>query len=555
MAESRWRTLRAAAAVAVLIALARGCLFLRPYVGGMQEQLLNFIRIFIYIGLLATWIASVRQRVVQTQVRRYLIAAALFMLCWLTLRQFKWVFVHDPTAVRYLWYLYYIPLLLIPTTALFISLLLGRPEQYRLPRRAALLLVPTALLIALVLTNDLHRLVFRFPADAAVWSEREYSYGVGFFCIAAWAIGCSLTAFFVMVFRSRIPQSKKILWLPMLPFGIAVAYIVLYALNDRLIRALAGDLAVAGCLFFAAFFECCIQCGLIQSNTRYADLFRTFMGASAQIVDREGRVHYAAGSARPIPMKTIKAAMVQPQILEDGKRLRSMALGGGYAVWTEDISELLRLRETLEDRREELRERNALLEYEYRREQSHKIVEEQNRLYDLLQSKTQTQLDRIEQLTARLRKTENEAERRKMLSEIVVLGSYIKRRRDFALSLDATQTVPESTLTNALAESFRALRLLEIRGGFLVQTGQKDLPGSVAELVYDAFEDIMESVLDRAKYLNVRVCPVEGALRLSILTDCWDADERLARKYPSLRIFADEDGTAYLLPPEGGGEV
>jgi hypothetical protein len=279
------------------------------------------------------------------------------------------------------------------------------------------------------------------------------------------------------------------------------------------------------------------------------------MGASAQIVDREGRVRYAAGSARPIPMQTIRAAMVQPQILEDGKRLRSMAVGGGYAVWTEDISELLRLRETLEDRREELRERNALLEYEYQREQSHKIVEEQNRLYDLLQSKTQTQLDRIEQLTARLRKTENEAERRKMLSEIVVLGSYIKRRRDFALSLDATQTVPESTLTNALAESFRALRLLEIRGGFLVQTGQKDLPGSVAELVYDAFEDIMESVLDMAKYLNVRVCPVAGALRLSILTDCGGADERLVRKYPALRIVADEDGTAYLLPAEGGGEV
>ena len=554
MTKTGRRTLQTALAVVLLIVLARACLTLREFTSGaLWEQMLNFVRIYIYLGLLIAWIVSVRRRVVQLQVRRYLLTAALLMVFWLVLRQFKWGFVRDPAAIRFLWYLYYVPLLLIPTLTLFVSVSLGRPEHYRLPSAAAGLLIPAALLIALVLTNDLHQLVFRFPADAAVWSEENYRYAVGFFCIVAWAVGCSLAAFAVMVVRSRIPRSRRILWLPMIPFGIAVAYLVLYAVNDPVIHTLGRDLAVVYCLIFTGFFECCIQSGLIQSNTRYEDLFRALMGSSAQIVDQEFRVRYAAGNAEPIPVDTMRAALESPVILAGGKRLHGMPLNGGYAVWTEDIAELLRLRETLEDRQEELQERNALLQYEYDREKSHKIVEEQNRLYDLLQSKTQTQLDKIENLTQRIQKTEDNAEKRKLLSEIVVLGSYIKRRKDFALSLDAAQAFPESKLANAFEESFRALRLFGIRGGFLVQTGAESFPGELQELAYDAFEDVTESVLYKTKYLNVRVCSAEGSLRLSVLTDCTEANDRLREKYPAMRIEPDEDGTAYTLPLKGGG--
>ena len=139
------RTLQTAFAVALLIVLAGACLLIRDYVPrGPWEQLLNCIRIYLYLGLLVVWIVSVRRRVVQTQVRRYLLAAALLMISWLVLRQFKWSFVRDPATIRWLWYLYYVPLLLIPTLTLFVSVSLGRQEHYRLPRAAALLLIPAA---------------------------------------------------------------------------------------------------------------------------------------------------------------------------------------------------------------------------------------------------------------------------------------------------------------------------------------------------------------------------------------------------------------------------
>ena len=53
---------------------------------------------------------------------------------------------------------------------------------------------------------------------------------------------------------------------------------------------------------------------------------------------------------------------------------------------------------------DELADRNEILRYEYKREAKRRKVEEQNRLYDLLRSTTQTQIDRIAELTKEYRR-------------------------------------------------------------------------------------------------------------------------------------------------------
>ena len=69
-------------------------------------------------------------------------------------------------------------MLFIPLLTVFVALSLGKPERFRLPSRTALLYIPTAALLLLVLTNDLHQLEFVFPPDAAVWGN-DYHYAVG----------------------------------------------------------------------------------------------------------------------------------------------------------------------------------------------------------------------------------------------------------------------------------------------------------------------------------------------------------------------------------------
>ena len=110
----------------------------------------------------------------QTQVRRYLAATAALCVFWLSIRTVKFFFAATPAAIRYLWYGYYFPMLFIPLLCVFVALSLGRPENYRLPKWTSLFYIPATLLLLLVLTNNLHQLVFVFPADATAWHDTDH---------------------------------------------------------------------------------------------------------------------------------------------------------------------------------------------------------------------------------------------------------------------------------------------------------------------------------------------------------------------------------------------
>ncbi len=538
------------AAVSVIVAF--GCRRVVVYLDNATlEILLNYIRTFIYIGLYCAWGISVSRRVVQSQSRRLLAAVSILMIFWFVLREVKYRFVLDDNVMRFFWYLYYIPLLTIPLLAFAVSLTLGKSEDYRLPWRTSILFVITTVLILLVLTNDLHQLVFRFPENAAVKTEFNRKLGAFYYVLTAWGALCTVGAFVVMVRKCRIPQSKKFLWLPLLPFFAAIIYFALYAANFPVVKEYLSDFAAVCCLLFLCFFESCIRCGLIQSNSRYSDLFSASSNLAVQITDGDYNVIYSARSAELLPKQTLKSAEKAPVLLGSGHRLMNMPVCGGRAVWTEDISELLKLRETLLDRREELRERNALLRREYDMERQHRTVEEQNRLYDLLQLKTQPQLDRIDSLVRKYGETDDADKKLSILAQIAVLGSYVKRSKDFVLSADEAPLITQGKLEAAFGESFRSLVFLNIRGSYLVNIGREFVPGKILMLAYDFFEDVLEAVFDSACYINVRVSGICGKLRINILTDSTSGAR--PKNFPGALILREDDGTAFVLDLEGGG--
>ena len=401
-------------AAALVVILALECRLVTAFTGSLYlEQLANFLRFFLYLSLFAAWGVSVYRSVVQLQARRYLVAVSLLMVFWLTVREFRWHLVLSESLKRYLWYAYYIPLLFIPLLALLVSMSLGKPERYRLPGWTALLYVPALAFLSLVLTNDLHLLVFRVSGE---WTERGYTYGPVYYLLVLWIALCAISALGVMLSRTRVPRARQDLWLPLVPFVLDVLYLVLYALRVPFIMTVLGDTTVFHGLAFTAFFESCILCGLIQSNSRYFDLFRASVDISAQITDQDYTVRYSASGAEPISIADMRRAEAGPVILPGGKRLHNMAVRGGHAVWTEDISQLLDLRDALQERQEELREREDFLRMEYAQEMEYRRVMEQNRLFDLLQSRTQPQLDRIQRLASAYQSAKDRAEKRRILA-------------------------------------------------------------------------------------------------------------------------------------------
>ena len=270
---------------------------------------LIILRASIYIGLFAAWGISIRNRIIQPQVRRLLTSVSALMIFWITVRTIRYSLDECIWLMRYLWYLYYLPMLLIPLLAVFVALSLGKPDNFRLPKWTVYLYLPTIALLLLVLTNDLHQFVFVFPEDAIVWGN-DYRYAFGYFPTIGWMILCSVTALVIMLIKCRIPHSRTVLMLPFVPAIMLLIYGILYCFRVPWLRFLMGDMTVVFCLFIAATLESCIQCGLIQSNTGYDELFMVSR-LGAQITDQENTVCLASFNARELTKEQRISAEIQ----------------------------------------------------------------------------------------------------------------------------------------------------------------------------------------------------------------------------------------------------
>lgn len=515
---------------------------------GYYAEVLSIVRALIYIGLLAAWGISVQTRIIQTQVRRYLLAIAGLMLLWLTLRTVKYNTYHM-TAERFLWYGYYLPMLFIPVLAVLVALSLGKPENYRLPKWTHFLYLPSALLFLLVLTNDLHQLVFFFPTG--VLSTREYDYGIGYYVVLAWMVLCAAAALVIILAKCRIPQSRRYLWLPVVPFALALGYCAAYIKGVYWVWLLAGDLTVSMCLIITAIFESCIQCSLIQSNTHYAELFHAST-IGALITDRDFSVACAAENARSVDSQTLMAAAESPVVTADGIRISEAPIRWGHVFWEDDISPMLAVLKELDDTREELQSYGSILQAENVQKARRKKLEEQERLYRAMQEKAAAPAVRLSNLAKALQGVQDADAARFLLWKMTVIGAYLKRRSNLIFLADRDGMVPVSEVALCLNESMDNLRL-HVRRCASRLDFEGELRLETAAALYDFFEAAIELAMDDLSGAAANVTRKEDACVLSLMLQCGTDLTSLRAAYPDASV-ENEDGVWYctLSVREGG---
>ena len=515
------------------------------------DQFFTILRAAIYIGLFVAWGISVRSRIIQPQVRRYLTAVSALMIFWMTVRAIRYSLEEALWVMRHLWYLYYLPMLFIPLLAVFIALSLGKPESFRLPKWTVLLYIPTAALLLLVLTNDLHQLVFRFPEDAVVWMN-EYRYGIVYFPVVGWMVLCALTALVIMLVKCRVPNSRKVLVLPFVPVVLSVIYGALYIFQLPWLRLIAGDVTVVFCLLIAATLESCIQCGLIQSNTHYNDLLLSCT-LRVQLTDPEYQRLLSSRSAEPIPLQIMRQTETGPVRLDGGLRLSGAPVRGGHVLWTEDVSELLEVLEELQDVKDSLEDNNALLRAEYTLKAREAHIAEQDRLYNIIQRETAPRIKLLAELTDAFETMGDEAQRKQILGKMAVIGAYLKRRSNLIFLADKTPLFQEKELHLTFGESMDNLELCGITCGLL---SELERPVEARQLMkmYDLFEEIVERSIDTMTTITVWIGPADGALRITINTD--SAADLSPLGSDSVSALRDEDGEWQLcMVLRAGGEL
>lgn len=506
---------------------------------GILPVFLGLVRSAAYISLYIGWGISVSRRILQTQVRRYMIGVSFLMVFWFFIRSTKYYFVAEPAPARHLWYWYYFPLLFIPLLAVLISLSLGKPEEYRLPKRTAWFCAFTAFLFLLVLTNDLHQLVFTFPPDAALWTDADNGYGPGYVLVVVWLLLCALIMLAEIWRKCRIPYSRKRIWQPVIPVCLLLVYTILNYSQASWLRFLLGDMTAVFCLLYAATLESCIRCGLIQSNTHYREMLDAST-VGVQITDGSDQVFLSSAAAQHVPEEQLRQAQTGPVMLDKGIRLRSANIRGGHVLWQEDVSDLLSVLAQLNAARDELQGYAELLEEENRQKQRRCELQEKNRLFDAVQQQVAPAKTRLAGLLRQLDAAEDTETARLLHGRLAVVGAYLKRRSNLVFLADHSGAVPARELLLCLNESVSNLRLTGA-----VCAVKFDLEGSIngnaAGLLYDFFEAVVEAAWEDLPALNLVVTRSAAGIQLLLMLQSQADLSTVAGRFPGAELEQDED--------------
>lgn len=498
--------------VFTIVAVAYSCRMLAKFdIGGVY---VSYIRAALYLLLFSLWGFSIDRRIIQTQALHCLRLTAALMLVWLVLRTLKYEVVTDLTVARYIWYLYYLPLLFIPLLGVYIALSLGKSDEFRLTGRIGALAIIPSTLFLLVITNDLHQQMFAFSSGVPGEPDNSsYTHGPVYFCCLGWMVICLFFSLILLLKKSRVPCVKKKKIIPFVIGCATVIYGILYLLGLPAVRWWFGDMNVMFCLLYAAIYESCIRCRMIQSNTGYVELFEATTLAAC-IADRNGNIVLRSRAA--------DEDMVCPQdglqiIRSNGIRISSAPISGGYAVWQDNVEPLTELRTKLSENKTKIKNNKEKLLEAYLIQKKLNELTEKNRIYDELETKYGKQIVRIGQLLKQCEGAEP-VEIQNLLKRILLLGTYIKRGANlYFLSLEY-EFLPQQELRLTVDEAVGAMTVCGTECSVVYHTTKPMLSSEVVRLL-DLLKLVAETTIPGLYSLFISVSDSEMDLSVECAAD------------------------------------
>ena len=202
--------------------------------------------------------------------------------------------------------------------------------------------------------------------------------------------------------------------------------------------------------------------------------------------------------------------------------------------------------------REELNDIGDIIQAETAQKAKWLQLSEQNRLYDQIEAVTARQLTLMQKHLDNLQSAPDAESARRLLKQIVILGTYIKRLNNLVFVCDKADVIDTDEVRLSLFESAESLRISGIQCTVQIsETAQ--IPASCAVAVYDAFEAILEATLPGAE--NLLFCALHSEQGWAVHCCVQGARCRVRIPgFPAMEQEWDEDGLLYLtLPlPEGG---
>ena len=303
----------------------------------------------LYCFIIIGWAVTVAQRIVHKRIRRRMIAISVFLLILFIVRICRWsLFTHSAIANRYLYYLSYIPFIVMPMLSLSAAAYVSKDENAEMSVFIRALWGMTGILLFGVLTNDLHHFVLSFSRRSDETDQIGYHWL--YYVIFVWSFAITLGSYILLIKKCQLSQCRKKWYIPIIPATAALILIIVYYLCGGNSPSVFGikiyHIQEIYIVLYMGLWEGCIRIGLIPSNTGYNRLFE-IAHINAEIKSADGNMVFRSGD-----------------FFDTGENAdyhrKTYTISGGSVTWSEDISALNRLNSSIEDVTEQIKEENDL---------------------------------------------------------------------------------------------------------------------------------------------------------------------------------------------------
>ena len=464
----------------------------------------------IYTLLIIFWIQSVYTRLLPSRARSYMIVVAVFMIFYLILRVYKYRIAGVDAGIRLSWYAYYIPMTVIPALFLMVCICIHRgAAKTKVDER--LFIIPATVLSGIIITNDLHHLVFvpEPGLDNFIGKSGTYTYGIPFYLAYAWIIFAIISGVILLINTFGLRQKRRLLYL----VGILAIWLILTQLHTlkKYVEFTPPYESPEIYIFTAlAIFEFAIRERLIPYNENYAGFFES-LPMTVMITDENYSPVYQSAVSLKLESDVLAEALKNPIYPIPDGRLSGRKIRGGYTFWIEDESDIRHANEELNEANGLLEGENTLIEYENNQKEENAYLRLHHHIYHEIAQEMYPYQKRIESLL-------NEAvpgikEFKDIVAEVSVLNAFVKRKTNMLLMASEHETISVNELMLAVSESGRYLEFVGLKTSVDDSGLNVDYPSDTIIAIYDTFQMIIEQLISEATMLLISYS--EEGLRLA----------------------------------------
>ena len=436
------------------------------------------------------WTIRLYYKLYDNKTRRYILFIGILIVFWMLIRIIRGVTI-DINIKRICWYLYYLPLIFIPT--LFYVCSNSLLSKMNKTRKIFIYLISSILLI-LVLTNDFHELVFKF--NNGIYFHNDYNHYIGYYLIFIWIFylfGGGMIK--LAINRLKIKKDLKV-FLPLVVLLLGLIYTYLYILDVPYIRE--TNMSIVNSVLICLGIELAFYLDLIPNNKKYIQKFFN-SNLDMAIISLDGKTKYTTCSFKVIPNfilddiknNKVKQIYQKKNIVYDIKENKD-----SYVILRKDLTNIFKLKEEMLKQQKEIK----------KQQESMKLEEKTKReSYEIKIRK-----DTINRVEKKLEEKRLEAKKilmkddikREDLEKVKRIIIYSKKKSMLIISEMNNEIYNEESIKILLNELIVGMSSLNIEG-LVVVKNKMNIKGRIMSYLYDIVYELIENSKNNAVMLYI----------------------------------------------------